>query len=196
MNIGIDIDNVISKFNEGLLNAFLNEDKKLRNNGIINKNADITCGMFDWTGEEVNNFYTNNIQKIAENLEVKEDAKKYIDKLKKDGCNIYIITGRDNGEYKDPYTMTKTWLKKHDIYYDKLILTNAYDYLEKAKVCLENAIDIMIDDSTRICKGCIENNITTLLMDTPYNKKLDITRVYNWKEIYDYIKNYKKEKII
>lgn len=196
MNIGIDIDNVISKFNEGLLNAFLNEDKKLRNNGIINKNADyITRGMFDWTEDEANTFYINNIQKIVENLEVKEDAKKYIDKLKEDGCNIYIITGRDNGEYKDPYNMTKTWLKRHDIYYDKLIFTNAYDAYEKAKVCLENNINIMIDDSARICKGCIENNITTLLMDTPYNKKTDILRVNNWKEVYDYIKNYKKEKI-
>lgn len=196
MNIGIDIDNVISKFNEGLLSAFFNEDKKLRNNGIINKDASyITRGMFDWTEEEVNNFYNDNIQEIVRNLEVKKEAKKYINKLKKDGCNIYIITGRDNGEYKDPYNMTKTWLKIHDIYYDKLIFTNSYDDYAKAIVCLENNIDIMIDDSIRICRCCIENNITTLLMDTPYNKKTDILRVNNWEEVYNYIKNYNKEKI-
>ena len=32
--------------------------------------------------------------------------KKYIEKLKEDGHTIVIITGRDNREYKDPYTMT------------------------------------------------------------------------------------------
>lgn len=40
MRIGIDIDNVISNFNEELLNEYINHDKKLRDTGIINKNAD------------------------------------------------------------------------------------------------------------------------------------------------------------
>ena len=34
-NIGIDIDNVISNFDEELLKEFLNHDKELRNTGII-----------------------------------------------------------------------------------------------------------------------------------------------------------------
>ncbi len=37
MNIGIDIDNVISKFDEAL-EEFLKQDKELRNTGIINPN--------------------------------------------------------------------------------------------------------------------------------------------------------------
>ena len=37
MNIGIDIDNVISKFDEAL-EEFLKHDKELRNTGIINPN--------------------------------------------------------------------------------------------------------------------------------------------------------------
>ena len=49
MRIGIDIDNVISNFNDTLLNEYLLHDKELRNFGIINKNADyIRKGMFDW----------------------------------------------------------------------------------------------------------------------------------------------------
>ena len=32
-------------------------------------------------------------------------------------------------------------------------------------------------------------------MDTQYNREEDIKRVYNWKEIYDFITNYKKKKI-
>ena len=40
MKIGIDIDNVISNFNDTLLTEYLLHDKELRNSGIINKNAD------------------------------------------------------------------------------------------------------------------------------------------------------------
>ena len=34
MNIGIDIDNVLSNFNEELLKEFMAHDKELRNSGI------------------------------------------------------------------------------------------------------------------------------------------------------------------
>lgn len=193
MNIGVDIDNVISNFNEVLLNEFFIHDKDLRNNGIINVNADyITRGMFDWTKEELDEFYMSNIERIAKKLVVLDGAKEYIDKLRNDGYNIVIITGRDNGEYINPYEMTKKWLDENGIYYDKLILTNAYDTHSKTKACLKNHIDIMIDDSKRICEDCVINNITTLLMDTPYNKDTNITRVHNWEEIYEFITEYKK----
>ena len=53
MKIGIDIDNVISNFNDTLLKEYLLHDKTLRNSGVINKNADyIRNGMFDWTENE------------------------------------------------------------------------------------------------------------------------------------------------
>ena len=198
MNIGIDIDNVISKFDEALEEEFLKHDKELRNTGIINPNKHMTEGMFDWTDEEVWSFYLENVERIAQNLDVKEGAKEYIEKLKKDGHTIVIITGRDNGEYTDPYNMTKKWLKEKEIPYDKLIFVNGYknDKQGKAAKCIENGIDIMIDDSRGICKECFQNNITTLIMDKPCNREIkEITRVYNWKEIYEFVTNYKKEKV-
>lgn len=108
MNIGIDIDNVISNFNEVLLSEYLIHDKELREKGIINKNAEyIRKGMFDWSEIEEENFYKENIERIARKLDLIEGAKEYINKLHEDGNTIYIITGRDNGEYLEPYTMTK-----------------------------------------------------------------------------------------
>ena len=195
MNIGIDIDNVISNFDEELLKEYIKHDKELRNSGIINQNAKyIRNDMFDWSKEEDETFYKENIERIAKNLKVIEGVKEYIDKLKKDGHNIYIITGRDNGEYSDPYNMTKEWLQENNIYYDKLIFTDAYDKSQKSKECIKNNVEIMIDDSVSICKNCVESGITTLIMDKPYNREENITRVKNWKEIYEYITNYKKEK--
>lgn len=46
MRIGIDIDNVLSNFNEVLLKDYINHDKELRNNGIVNNNVYIRK-MFD-----------------------------------------------------------------------------------------------------------------------------------------------------
>ena len=195
--IGIDIDNVLSNFNEELLKEFLNHDKELRNTGIIDKNADyITRGMFDWSKEEIDDFYYKNIERIAKNLNVIDKASEYIKKLKENGYEIYIISGRDNGEYSDPYKMTSDWLDKYKIEYDKLILTDAYNSLEKAKVCRENGISIMIDDSVRILLEVEKAGITALVMDTPYNRKVDnLNRVHNWKEIYDFITNFQEEKV-
>ena len=195
MRIGIDIDNVISNFNEMLLETYLIHDKELRNTGIINPNAKyIRTGMFDWSNEEELSFYKDNIEGIAKKLKVKEKAKEYIDRLHSDGHLIYIITGSDNGEYSEPYNMTKKWLDENNIYYDNLILTDAYDIHAKSLECLKNDIDIMIDDSVRICSDLITSGITTILMDTPYNRKINIKRVKNWEEFYEFVSSYKENK--
>lgn len=193
MNIGIDIDNVLSNFNEELLKEFMEHDKELRNSGIINKDVYITRGMFDWSKDEFDDFYYKNIKRIAQNLKVIDGAPENIKKLREKGYKIYIISGRDNGEYSNPYKMTKDWLEKYDIQYDKLILTDVFDSAEKARVCLENNISIMVDDSSRIQLEVDKTRVTALLMDTPYNRQTDsLKRVHNWKEIYDFIINFKE----
>lgn len=197
MRLGIDIDNVISNFNDTLLNEYLLHDKELRNTGIVNKQAKyIRNGMFDWTDDEDKLFYKNNIERIAKKLGVIDGAKEYIDKLHKAGHFIFIITGRDNGEYTDPYNMTREWLDKNNIYYDKLILTDAYDNKAKTLKCKEYNIDIMLDDSIRICSDCINSGIEAVLMNTPYNRFADIFRVNSWEEFYEYVSNYKNNMVI
>lgn len=147
MRIGIDIDNCISNFDDTLLKEYLKHDQKLRNTGIINENPEyLRKGMFDWTEEEEKNFYNENIENFARNLKPIEDTSYYIKKLKNEGHEIYIITGRNNGEYTNPNELTKEWLDKYNIVYDKLIFTNAYDKHAKTEVCLENNIDLMIED--------------------------------------------------
>ena len=195
MRIGIDIDNVISNLGQCLLKEYLIHDKELRNTGIINENVDVRKGRFDWSKEEEEDFYKNNIERIAKKLGLIEGAKYYIDKLHEDGHFVCIITGRDNGEYSDPLTMTKKWLAENNIYYDKLILTDAYVNDAKALKCLEENIDIMLDDSIRICKKCIEHGISTFVMDTSFNKNSDIPRVKSWEEFYNCVSSYTKKKI-
>ena len=194
MKLGIDIDNCISNFDDTLLEEYLKHDKELRNTGIINKHPEyLRKGMFDWTVEEENNFYNENIENFAKKLKPIEGAPYYINKLKEDGHEIYIITGRDNGEYQNPYELTKEWLNKYDIIYDKLIFTNAYDKHAKTEVCLENNIDLMIEDSTKISLDLISNGIKVYTMNTRYNQKEQtLDRVSNWKEIYERVSKLNK----
>ena len=186
MKIGIDIDNVISNFNDTIVEAYLQHDKQLRNTGIINDKAKVfRRGMFDWSEEEEKDFYYSNIEKWANAFKLINNAEYYIKKLKQDGNEIYIISGRENGEYRNPYKLTKEWLEKYDIIYDKLILTNAYNKHEKAEICLENNIDIMIEDSIETCINLINEGIETYTMNTRFNQNdLPLNRVSTWKEIY------------
>ena len=187
MRIGVDIDNVLSNFNEVLLNDYINHDKSLRNSGIVNKDVYIR-DMFEWSEEYEKEYYKNNIERLAHLMEPINDCSNYIKMLRKEGNFIYIISGRDNGEYSDPYNMTINWLKKYDIEYDELILTNAYNHQEKADICLEKNIDIMIDDSTKVCDKCMNSNIKSLLFNTNYNKnETRFEKVNSWEEIYNYI---------
>ena len=193
MRIGIDIDNCISNFDDVLLEEYLKHDKELRNTGIINEEPYyLTEGMFDWSKEENDEFYYNNIQRIAMSLKPLKDSKEIIDKLKDDGNEIYIISSRDNGEYINPEEMTREWLNKYEIYYDKLILTGKY---EKGPVCKENKIDIMIDDSIKNCEDIEANGVKCFIMNTRYNKQeTRFERVKEWDEIYSKIsKLYKKD---
>ena len=195
MKIGIDIDNVISNFNDVLLKNYKKHDKKVAKKGIVNKDAYIRS-MFDWPIEEEQLYYNENIERLANLFKPIKNSSKYINKLRKNGNLIYIISGRNNGDYANPYEMTVKWLKKHNIKYDKLILTNGANHQEKADVCKKYDIKIMVDDSINVCLKCLENDIKPLLFNTEYNRKENrFERVYNWKEIYNYVSNFKNEKI-
>ena len=196
LRIGIDIDNCISNFDDTLLKEYLKHDQKLRNTGIINENAKyLRKGMFDWTEEEEKDFYDNNIEIFAKKLKPIEDAPYYIKKLKEDGHKIYIITGRKNGEYKNPYELTQEWLNQYDIVYDELIFTNAYNKHEKTEIGKKYNIDLMIEDSIRISLDLLDHGMKVYTMNTRYNQKENaiLDRVSTWKEIYEKISSRNKK---
>lgn len=192
MRIGLDIDNVISDFDKTLLEEFIKEDKNKRNKGIINQYArHITRGMFDWTEEEVNVFLCDNMERIAESLDVRENAKEYIDKLISDGHEIYLISHRVYSHYNNPLEVTEKWLKEKEINYTKLILSKSTD---KSPECIENKIDIMFDDVVSNCLKLRDKGVNVCLMGTKYNQmyKKDLPIVKEWSELYDRVNNMNK----
>lgn len=194
MRIGLDIDNVISNFDEVLLKAYIKHDEEIGGPGIVNDSPKVRC-KFNWTSEEEKKFYKNNLEKIAQDFEPIPEASKYIKMLRDKGYEIYIISGRDNGEYSNPRKMTEEWLAKYDIPYDKLFLTNAYNVHDKTEICLKNNIPILIDDSLKNCIDAYKFGLYPIIMDMPFNRDNDyIKRAHSWEEIYDIVCNYGKSK--
>lgn len=193
MRIGLDIDNVITDFDKKILEEFYKEDKNKRNNGIVNPDGDWIKNFFDWSNEEIDEFFNNNMQEFAKVLEPREDAKYYMDKLLEDGHSLYLISHRAYPHYTTPYEVTENWLKQNNINYTKLILSQSTN---KSKECKENNIDIMFDDVRSNIHNLQESGIKSYLMATKYNlKNLDgLNVVNNWKELYEVVSNMEKVK--
>ena len=193
MNIGLDIDNVITAFDDTILKEFLKEDKNKRNTGIIDKRArHIVHGMFDWSQEEVDEFFAKNMEFLASKLKVRKNCKKYMDKLLKDGHKLFLISHRAYPHYNNPEKTTLDWLAKHKINYSELILSESPD---KTKECLANNIDVMVDDRAVQCKKMRANGVNCILMLTKYNKyeKDDLMYATSWKNLYEEITQWKKD---
>ena len=191
MVIGLDIDNVISAFDEKILAEFLKEDRNKRGRGIIDKHAKHMCGMFDWSQDEVDQFFANNMEEIAKVLKTRRNCKFYMDKLLEDGHELVLITHRVFPHYKHPLEVTKEWLVKRKINYTKLVLSNLPD---KTQECLDNHVDVMVDDRDSQCEKMIANGVTCLLMLTKYNKrrKANLPCVSSWKNLYEVISTWGK----
>ncbi|MNI46591.1 5' nucleotidase, deoxy (Pyrimidine), cytosolic type C protein (NT5C) [compost metagenome] len=142
--------------------------------------------MFDWSEEEVEEFFCNNMECLAKILDPRDGAKYYMDKLLNDGHELYLISHRVYPHYNNPEKITKDWLNNNNINYTKLILSKTTD---KSPECFENKIDIMFDDVVSNCKRLKAAGINTYLMETKYNKspKEDLKTVDNWEELYNVI---------
>lgn len=195
MRIGLDIDNVITDFDKKILAEFIKEDKNKRNSGIVNPDGYWIKNCFDWSNEEVEDFFNENMQEFAKVLEPRENAKYYMDKLLEEGHRLYLISHRAYPHYTTPCEVTEKWLKENNINYTKLILSETTN---KSKECKENNIAVMFDDSRSNCYKLQENNVKCYLMATEYNQNHNegLNSVKDWKELYEVVNNMNKKKVI
>lgn len=127
--------------------------------------------------------------KLIPYVPLKKDVVKVLNKLKKRGHEIIFITARSNRGFDNPYQITYDYLIKNNVPFDALIT----DASLKDKVCLDEEIDIYIDDSINECLNVKKSNIAVLLSDTLYNKdNKELIRVKNFKNLYRLIKKEEK----
>lgn len=191
MRIGIDIDGVlvdIEKFQleQGSKYFFEKYHKK-----IYNPKGYETYQMFNVDLKKDQEFW----KKVIFDY-IKEPARNFaaevIQKLKKEGNEIYIITARSSDVSYIDMTVeemreaVKKWLKDYKIVYDYLIFSPE----DKLSICLENKIDVMIEDSPKNIVQ-ISEKIPVICYHAIYNdhcKAKNITRCYTWYDIYQTIK--------
>lgn len=191
MRIGIDLDDTITKTDEILFKyaKMYNEEEKILFK--INRGEWDWNKAFGWDEEKCETFFLRYLKKIFEEAEIKENAKEKINALKNGGNKIIIITARDTKSLKEVHKVCENWLINNKVNVDKIVV----DGEDKAQKCLENKIDIFIDDNVYNCESVYKNlKIPVLLTNSRYNKEYqnpNIKRVYNWNEIYNEICKYK-----
>ena len=182
MRIGIDIDDTICKTTE-----------------IVHDRIKIFASKHNLNPLDIMNdeylkqeFFDEYLKDIYKNAEVKKNAKEVLDRLRKKGHKIYIITSRSNSsskKIKDVEKLTRDWLKKHKITVDEIVTSSYGD--TKASACRKHHIDLMIDDNPYNYKKIVGTGTRCLLFDD--RGRYDIKGYYmsTWNDIEDYIeRNY------
>lgn len=187
MKIGIDIDNTITD-TLPILKEYCKKynDEVVKRNLKINEKGFASFNIFDWTEEENADFCLKYLEEVVLQAKVKENAREVIKKLKEEGNIIYIITARKEPEFSNPYNITEKFLTENGIVYDELLVGK----LEKKQFCIENQIDIMIDDEPQNINA-ISEIIPVIAFDEIYNENCkgpNVIKVDNWLEIYNIIK--------
>lgn len=187
MKIGIDIDDTMTFIKDDLFEAACIYDKSLGNSGKPVYDNYYIGKMFNWNKEEYRYFMGEVRKNVVMNAKLRSGLIEVLTKLRELGHEIIIITARTNYYYKDPYNMTISWLKKESIPYDKLILGS----INKKKDCINEDIDIFLDDDIDNCLNVNAAGIKTYIMDNVdnYLENEEITRVFDFYDFYKKIEN-------
>lgn len=191
MNIGIDIDGILTDFHTWLIDYgskyFYENDIPVSfklDNYKINDLFNLEGQYYDSFWREMFNVYLNTAY-------VRTFASEVVNKLKLEGNNIYIITARNQSDSslvttEEMEIATKNWLDKNGIYYDSI----HYAKESKVPIIKELSIDVMIDDQMDNIEP-ISELIPVICLDAPYNRDANIKnlyRCYSWYDIYKTIK--------
>ena len=190
MKIGIDLDGVVfDSEKEFRVYSELYDMIDLKQNSKTDNRELKFQDRFQWTGKETEDFLKKYHKQIIEESNFIPGVKKILTLLKEDGHSLILITAR-GGLNKDMIKITEERLKENGMY----IFEKYYWATEnKDEVCQKENIDIMIDDFCKNCENIASSKIKTIyLKDAPSydleeNKYIKV--LYNWGEIYRYIKD-------
>ena len=116
-------------------------------------------------------------------VKAKDNVSKVIKNLLDKGNEIFFITAR--GEkldfFKGSEKVTKEFLDQNNIGYTQIL----FSATDKAKLCLDNKIELMIDDSVEHCEDVRTAGIKSIVFTSRVNKDIATTieRVDNWLEL-------------
>ena len=194
MKIGIDLDGVIFD-SERIFRVYaeLYDVIELHQNSIVDNREVKFQDRYNWPQSIIDDFLKKYQTYSIEKSEFIPGAKDVIKMLKEEGHELIIITARGDKK-KEHITITEDILKKNDMYiFDKYI----WGVENKSEICVNEKLDLMIEDSNRNCKAISDKKIKTIYFkDAPnYEMKENeyLKTLYNWGEVYRYIKEASNE---
>jgi len=197
MNIGVDIDGVLTDLERMMLDygtkLCVEENWPVEIQAIQYDEQE----TFNWPEEQAYKFWNTYFVKYITESAPRAFAPEIIEKLQQEGNKIYLITARDDYGMPEEYLgkmqeLTRQWLQKNNINYEKLIFAKDK---EKLQQCFDNDIDVMIEDSPNNIQYMSEK-IKVIKFDCQYNKNVNnenIITAYSWYHIYQIIKEMKGE---
>ena len=189
MRLGIDIDDVLTNTSETINELIMNESDSEKSQELKEHMKEIMKGNI--SDFDVLAFCSENYVNVYKRVKLKENAKEVIKRLLDRGYEIYFITARGErmGFFKGAEEATLEFLKANDIKYNEIIL----GAMDKATVCLENKIDVFIDDSVEHCEDVSKVGVKSIVFTSGVNKDVvtDIDRVNDWLELEDKIREIK-----
>lgn len=183
MNIAVDIDDTITDTYEHMLPLI-----------AVHYNIDLKQLWKDHPSykemkknlPDFENFVKSNFHILANIVSVKEGAIEVLKKLRNEGHKIIIITARNSEEYGNPYKISYEFLTSRGVPFDKLF-TNVDN---KGLKCLNEGVDIFIDDNTKNCKSALKHKIKTYQFSSlSCSSDERIKKVNSWNEFYNIIHN-------
>ncbi len=183
--IGIDIDGCLTDVYSWYLKNGAEYANTIGKN-LVNEAGYDAMEMYNLSLEEFKDFLDKQLINYSMYEPARADAGYVCHKLIEEGFELFIITARFNADKEDSEglkmrTIVENWLRNNDIPYNHII----YSSQNKLNICLENNIDIMIEDKPSTLLE-IKEHIPVICFDAPYNKKIDninLYRVSNWADV-------------
>lgn len=188
MNIGIDVDDVV--YNTGVE---VEKEIDAASNPVIREHkVELMRGVLSELPEEVIQFLKDTILTYLANAKPMDNAIEVLKKLRDDGHKIILITARDDnlneGVIELSYQSFKKFGIEEGIVYDKIVFRS----VDKASVCINEKIDLFIDDSPKNCEIVRDLGIDVIAFKSRITAdaidKTDLPSASSWDELYEMIK--------
>lgn len=167
MKIGLDLDGVLYDWN-GYVRGWVEPFLKCN---VDYKKYDHVEGMSESDKETYIRYFCENItQYLRKYIYERDLLPKMLKSVQDNGHEIFVITARGKGDTYFKYVpcgiecMTKMDMKLLGVKEENVIFTE-----DKAKVCKELGIDVMIDDYFENYVSLTENGVKTYLMEQEHN---------------------------
>lgn len=184
MKIGVDIDGVLIDFEERLKYQATMFDFNERKGDLLKENDSYWVQeKYGWSEEQWNRFSNKYLIQLTRESCLKPGAEEVLNLLKRERHELIIISARGR-EFEEMISLVEDKIRKHGICFDKYYWKTP----DKLQVCIDENIDIMIDDNSTICEKLSKNSIKTFYFRNIYGKQLNenmyLKEVHDWGEVY------------